>query len=58
MTPLFLFFSISHSILRQKKLEAKQLPPPFRPLTEDERDCQNFDVVFTEEFLDWTPVDE
>ena len=50
---LSFFFSFS-----KKKLEAKQVPPPYRPQCEDERDCQNFDPMFTEETPQWTPIDE
>ena len=51
----------SHQFFRSidwKQLEMREVESPFIPRTEDERDVINFDTQFTNEPLDFTPVDK
>ncbi|KAI6650752.1 aPKC [Oopsacas minuta] len=51
----------SHQFFRSiewKQLEMREVESPFIPRTEDERDVINFDPQFTNEPLEFTPVDK
>lgn len=49
---LSLFFYINYF-----KLEQKQIPPPYNPTVQSDRDLQHFDQQFTEEPPTLTPDD-
>ena len=47
-----------NSVSSSLKLGQKQIPPPYRPLLESERDLANFPPEFTDEPVQLTPADE
>lgn len=60
-TTIFFFFLLQVVLKEWNdyfQLERKQIPPPYKPRVDGERDLENFDPQFTAEPVQFTPDDQ